>query len=182
VSAFAHWPNICKTERIDARRGKGRINGLSVILDIAENFWLVSAISAWFIAQFLKVLTGLFRDRSFDLLTLMFATGGMPSSHTASVVALTTAAGLSFGLSSFAFAATFMFSMVVMIDAMGVRRETGEQAKILNRMMKETLFSKDPEMWNRTLKELVGHTPLQVAAGAAVGVVVPVVYWLTPWF
>ncbi|MBQ8718493.1 MAG: divergent PAP2 family protein [Clostridia bacterium] len=155
---------------------------MSVVLDILDNFWLISAVSAWFIAQFLKVLTGMFRDRSFSLLTLMFSTGGMPSSHTASVVALTTAAGLTFGLSSFSFAATFMFSMVVMIDAMGVRRETGEQAKIINRMMKEFLISKDPELWNRTLKELIGHTPLQVAAGAAVGVIVPVVYWLTPWF
>lgn len=155
---------------------------MSVILDILDNFWLISAVSAWFIAQFLKVLTGMFRDRSFSLLTLMFSTGGMPSSHTASVVALTTAAGLTFGLSSFSFAATFMFSMVVMIDAMGVRRETGEQAKIINRMMKEFLISKDPELWNRTLKELIGHTPLQVAAGAAVGVIVPVAYWLTPWF
>jgi len=155
---------------------------LSVVLDILDNFWLISAVSAWFIAQFLKVLTGMFRDRSFSLLTLMFSTGGMPSSHTASVVALTTAAGLTFGLSSFSFAATFMFSMVVMIDAMGVRRETGEQAKIINRMMKEFLISKDPEIWNRTLKELIGHTPLQVAAGAAVGVIVPVAYWLTPWF
>ena len=155
---------------------------MSVIQDISENFWLISAVSAWFIAQFFKVLTGMFRDRSFSLITLLFSTGGMPSSHTASVVALTTSAGLTYGLASFAFAATFMFSMVVMIDAMGVRRETGEQAKILNRMMKETLFSKDPEMWNRTLKELVGHTPLQGAAGAAVGVVVPVVLWLTPWF
>jgi acid phosphatase family membrane protein YuiD len=73
-------------------------------LDIAENFWLVSAISAWFVAQFLKVLTGLFRDRSFDLLTLMFATGGMPSSHTAVVCATAFSCGILHGYDSAIFA------------------------------------------------------------------------------
>jgi acid phosphatase family membrane protein YuiD len=69
-----------------------------------------------------------------------------------------------------------------MIDATGVRRETGEQAKILNQMMKQLFESKNSEEWNRTLKELVGHTPLQVVAGAGVGVAVPLLWWLTPWF
>lgn len=155
---------------------------MSVLIDLVTNFWLISAVGAWFIAQLLKTLTGMFHDRTFSLITLMFSTGGMPSSHTASVVALTTAAGLTEGLGSLAFAVTFMFSMVVMIDATGVRRETGEQAKILNRMMLQLFEAKDSEEWNRTLKELVGHTPLQVFAGAGVGLVVPFLWQLTPWF
>jgi acid phosphatase family membrane protein YuiD len=155
---------------------------LSVVKDLFTNFALVSAASAWLVAQLLKVITGMFREQRFSLITLLFSTGGMPSSHTASVVALMVAAGIKYGLNSFAFAATFLFAMVVMIDATGVRRETGEQAKILNQMMKQLFESKNSEEWNRTLKELVGHTPLQVVAGAGVGVAVPLLWWLTPWF
>ena len=155
---------------------------MSVFYNIITNFWLISAVSAWLAAQLLKVLTGMFRERKFSLTALVFSTGGMPSSHTASVVALTTSAALTYGLDSFAFAASFMFAMVVMIDATGVRRETGEQAKILNQMMKQLFEAKNIETWNRTLKELVGHTPLQVIAGAGVGVAVPLILWLTPWF
>lgn len=155
---------------------------MTFFYDIVGNFWLMSALCAWFTAQFLKVLTGLFRERRFSVLVLMFSTGGMPSSHTASVVALTTAIVLTHGVGSAAFAISFLFSMVVMIDATGVRRETGEQAKILNRMMSQLFESKNSEEWNQTLKELVGHTPLQVIAGAGVGVAIPLILSLTPWF
>ena len=149
---------------------------------LLHNFPLVCAGTGWIVAQIIKVFTGVFKLRKFSIGALLFGNGGMPSSHSASVTALAISCGLCFGFDSGFFAITVMFAIIVMGDAAGVRRETGEQAKILNRMMKETLFSKDPEVWNRTLKELVGHTPLQVAAGAAVGVIVPVVYWLTPWF
>ncbi len=155
---------------------------MTFFYDIVGNFWLMSALCAWFTAQFLKVLTGLFRERRFSVIVLMFSTGGMPSSHTASVVALTTAIVLTHGVGSAAFAISFLFSMVVMIDATGVRRETGEQAKILNRMMSQLFESKNSEEWNQTLKELVGHTPLQVIAGAGVGVAIPLILSLTPWF
>ncbi len=155
---------------------------MSVLFDLITNFWLTSAVCAWFIAQLLKTLTGMFRERSFSLITLMFSTGGMPSSHTASVVALTTSVGMTEGLGSVTFAMAFMFSMVVMIDATGVRRETGEQAKILNRMMLQLFEAKNSDEWNKTLKELVGHTPLQVFAGAGVGLIIPLLLWLTPWF
>ncbi len=155
---------------------------MSALMDLIGNFFLVSAACAWLIAQLLKIFTGMFRERDFSLTALLFSTGGMPSSHTASVVALMTAAALQYGLGSFAFAASFLFAMIVMIDATGVRRETGEQAKILNQMMKQLFEAKDSEEWNRTLKELVGHTPLQVFAGAGVGLIVPLLLWLTPYF
>ena len=155
---------------------------MSVFQDLFGNFFLISVISAWLIAQLIKVFTGMFRERSFSVVTLLFSTGGMPSSHTASVIALMMAAALHYGLGSFAFAASFLLAMVVMIDATGVRRETGEQAKILNRMMVQLFEAKNSEEWNRTLKELVGHTPLQVLAGAGVGLIVPISLYLTPWF
>ena len=138
----------------------------------------------WLLAQLLKVLTGMFKERRFSVATLLFSTGGMPSSHTACVVALTTSSIVSHGFGSFQFAITFFFAMVVMIDAMGVRRETGEQAKLLNRIVEDFFDPKKglgSENW-REFKELVGHTPLQVFAGAGVGIAVPLLLLLTPWF
>jgi acid phosphatase family membrane protein YuiD len=149
-----------------------------------RNYWFVSGGAGWLIAQLLKVLTGMFKERKFSLGTLLFSTGGMPSSHTACVVALTTSSIVACGFASFEFAISFFFAMVVMIDAMGVRRETGEQAKLLNRMV-ENLFEQNTELVNedwRKFKELVGHTPIQVLAGAGVGLCVPLLLLLTPWF
>ena len=95
----------------------------------------------------------------------------MPSSHAAAVVALACAAGLSQGFGSAAFACAGVLSVIVMIDASGVRYETGKQATILNRITKE-LFSGKAEEINTGLKELVGHTPFQVAMGFVLGVAV----------
>ena len=107
-------------------------------------------------------------------MTLLFSTGGMPSSHSATVVGLCVGSGIMYGLGSTAFAITAVLSMIVMIDASGVRYETGEQSKILNKITKE-LFSGDPEMVNSGLKELVGHTPFQVLMGAGLGAVTAIV-------
>ena len=145
----------------------------------------MSAAFAWLSAQLLKIFFGMYRERNFSIVTLLFSTGGMPSSHTASAVALAIAAIVTFGFGSFEFAFCFLFAMVVMIDAMGVRRETGEQAKLLNRLMKNLFDPKKvmgSEEWRGDFKELVGHTPLQVFAGAGVGVTVPLLLLLTPWF
>ena len=106
-----------------------------------------------------------------SLKNILFSTGGMPSSHSATVLALTIAAALEYGLGSSAFAICAILSMVVMIDASGVRYETGKQAVLLNKITRE-IFSGDPELMNSGLKELVGHTPLQVAMGALLGAVV----------
>ena len=157
---------------------------MPVFTDMFRNYCFMSAGIGWLLAQILKVLTGMFKERKFSLVALLFATGGMPSSHTACVVALTTAATISYGFGSFEFAIAFFFAMVVMIDAMGVRRETGEQAKLLNRLVEDFFDPKKgfvSEDWKK-FKELVGHTPLQVLAGAGVGLVVPMLLLLTPWF
>ena len=138
------------------------------------NYILMCAVCGWFVAQILKFIVSLFRSEKINYMTLLFSTGGMPSSHSATVVGLCVGSGIMYGLGSASFAITAVMSMIVMIDASGVRYETGEQAKILNKITKE-LFSGDPEMVNSGLKELVGHTPFQVIMGAVTGAVVAVV-------
>ena len=94
----------------------------------------------------------------------------MPSSHSATVCALTTSSLYRYGAGSFEFAISFLFSMVVMYDAMGVRRETGKQAKLLNSILLQNPLTLSGELLQEKLKEYVGHTPLQVAAGAVLGI------------
>ena len=138
------------------------------------NFVLVSAIIAWFVAQFLKVVVTLFKEKQFKPRVLLFSLGGMPSSHSATVCALFTAAAMKFGFNSFEFAISAVLAMVVMTDAMGVRWQTGEQSKVINKIVKQ-LFGGNPEEAGTALKELVGHTPFQVFMGAIVGVATPFV-------
>ena len=133
------------------------------------NYLLVSAMIGWLIAQIIKIFTGLYQNKNMSLVKILFSTGGMPSSHSATVLALTTAAGLQEGFGSPAFAICAILSMVVMIDASGVRYETGKQAVLLNKITKE-IFSGKPELMNSGLKELVGHTPFQVVMGALLGI------------
>ena len=147
---------------------------LGKIKDFSCNYYLMSAIVAWIVAQIIKIFTGLYQhDGKLTLRKLLFSTGGMPSSHSSSVLALTVAAGIQYGLGSAFFAISAVLSMIVMIDASGVRYETGKQAVFLNKVAKE-IFSGNPELMNVGFKELVGHTPLQVFMGAVLGVVVAI--------
>ena len=134
---------------------------------------LMSAVVAWLSAQIIKIFTGAFQNRKMSLTVILFSTGGMPSSHAAAVVALATAAGLSYGFGSPIFAVCGVLSVIVMIDASGVRYETGKQATIINRITKE-LFSGKTNDINTGLKELVGHTPFQVFMGFLLGIAVGV--------
>lgn len=140
---------------------------------LLHNFPLVCAASGWLIAQLLKVFTGIFKLRKFSVTGLLFGTGGMPSSHSAAVCALAIACGFYAGWGSAPFAVSVLFAIIVMVDATGVRRETGEQSKVLNRIMRDLMTSDDYDDIDRNLKELVGHTPLQVAVGALVGIAIP---------
>lgn len=153
---------------------------MNALKDLIFNFPLVCAAAGWLVAQILKVITGIFRDRSFNLVDFLFGTGGMPSSHTAAVTSLAVGCGLSQGLASASFAVASLLALIVMRDATGVRRETGEQAKVLNRIMQDLFASTDQENINRNLKELVGHTPLQVFVGFVVGLAVPFLMGLIP--
>ena len=141
--------------------------------DVFQNTIFVSAALGWLIAQVLKTLIYLIINKRF-VAERMVGGGGMPSSHSATVCALATAAGMKYGGGSFEFAISAMFAIVVMYDAMGVRRETGIQAKVLNEMM-DLLTNMGKEMSAEDrLKELVGHTPLQVLMGALLGVLIAV--------
>lgn len=137
--------------------------------DILGNQVLVSAVAAWMVAQFLKTLIDMALNKNFNPERLV-GSGGMPSSHSSTVCALTTAASYRYGVGSFEFAVCFVLSMIVMYDAMGVRRETGKQAKLLNSILLENPLKLKGELIQETLKEYVGHTPLQVAAGALLGI------------
>ena len=136
---------------------------------LADNQVLISALVGWTVAQLLKRIIDLILNRSFSAERLV-GSGGMPSSHSATVCGLTTAAGLVYGVSSFEFAISFVLASVVMYDAMGVRREAGKQAKLLNMILEQDSFRLTNEAFQQRLKELIGHTPLQVLAGAALGI------------
>ena len=135
------------------------------------------AVVGWFAAQICKIFTGMFRERSFNVITVLFGTGGMPSSHSATVCALATGCALQYGFASAELAISFVVAMVVMRDASGVRWETGEQAKLINKMMNE-IFSGKPEEINTGLKELVGHTPFQVTMGSLLGIAISLILWV----
>lgn len=141
--------------------------------DLFGNYMLMSAAIGWFGAQIIKIFTGMFKERKFSLSYLLFSTGGMPSSHSAVVCALTTASIMKNGWDSGLTAICIILSLVVMMDASGVRYETGKQAQILNKIAKE-IFSGDPELANLGLKELVGHTKFQVFVGAVFGIAVAI--------
>ena len=144
------------------------MNTLELLL---QNQILLSAVCGWLIAQVLKTLIHLYFNHSFVPERLV-GSGGMPSAHSATVCALSTSAGIVCGGDSPIFAIATILAIVVMYDAIGVRRETGIQAKIINEMM--DAFSKMNQQLSaeEKLKELVGHTPLQVLVGGILGVAI----------
>ena len=144
---------------------------MTLLQQITANQTLMSGVVGWTVAQVLKPLLDISLNRSFNPERLV-GSGGMPSSHSATVCALTTAAGLCYGLESFEFSISFLLAMIVMYDAMGVRQETGKQAKVLNKLLFEDLVNLKGEVLQEKLKEYVGHTPIQVAAGAVLGIVI----------
>ncbi len=136
---------------------------------LLANMVLVVSFSAWLIAQVLKVLFFMIKNRKFDIERLVGA-GGMPSSHSALVVALCVSLAIEEGLRSPLFALAIIFACIVMYDAAGVRRAAGKQAKFLNELIREFLSG---HAFNDTkFKELLGHTPLEVLLGGILGGVV----------
>lgn len=133
---------------------------------LLQNVVLVSAFTAWLTAQLLKVLLSFITFGSFDIERLV-GSGGMPSSHTALVVSLAAGTAYHEGLDSTQFAIASVFAAIVMYDAAGVRNAAGQQAKVLNRLI--THLSVEHTFPDVELKELLGHTPVEVVAGAALG-------------
>jgi hypothetical protein len=122
---------------------------------------------AWATAQAAKVILTSVRQRRLNLRVLA-ETGGMPSSHAAIVMGMTTAVGKYAGVSSAAFAIALIFSFVVMYDAAGLRRAAGRQAAILNRLVEDLVHMRG--MQEQRLRELLGHTPIEVVVGALLGI------------
>lgn len=131
---------------------------------------IIAAIIANVSAQILKTIVNAIEKRTFDS-SMLYSTGGMPSSHSSFVVSVATSIGIIDGFNSTTFALALCVATVVMYDATGVRLAASKQAIILNQILKE-LFSLHPTLKGKHLKELLGHTPVQVLAGAALGIVV----------
>lgn len=138
------------------------------------NYILCVSMVGWFTAQVLKTIINAILLKKIDF-ERMWGAGGMPSSHSATVCAMVVSTGRSYGTSSPLFAIAFLLAVIVMYDAQGVRRETGEQAKIINRMLTDWMdegAKTAPMLGDKKLKEMVGHTPFEVWAGALLGIAI----------
>lgn len=135
-------------------------------------FWVTNL--GWIIAQTIKVFLGLLRERKFNFMWLL-RTGGMPSAHSAAVAALTFSLGKELGFSSPIFALSCFFALLTMFDAQTWRRSIGVQARILNRIMED--FHEGRKIKDNRLKELAGHTPMEVFAGASLGVIIAILFY-----
>ena len=143
---------------------------MQLLIDLINNKPLLIAATSWLVAGILKTLIELRVNKKLTLSRIVGA-GGMPSSHTATVASLAIAIGYYNGLNSGEFAIAMIFAIIVTHDAVGVRLETGKQAKVLNTMMFESEAFKDMD-FEKQLKEYVGHTPLQALVGAIVGIII----------
>jgi acid phosphatase family membrane protein YuiD len=143
-------------------------------MDIWSNGPLKCAIFSWAVAQFIKVLIDLWLNKKLDW-RRCFGMGGMPSSHTALVISLVISIGVHEGVQSSMFAVALAVAAVVIYDALGVRRETGRQSQVLNQIITEMLVEGKP-ITEQQLKELVGHTPLEVLGGLIVGITVTLIF------
>jgi acid phosphatase family membrane protein YuiD len=135
-------------------------------------FWITNL--GWLTAQCLKIILGLFREKKFNFNWLL-RTGGMPSAHTTAVVTLTTCLGKEMGFSSPIFALSCFFALMTMFDAQTWRRSIGVQARILNRMIADIQSKK--KVKDDHLRELAGHTPIEVFVGALLGVAVAMLFY-----
>ena len=136
---------------------------------LISNQVLMGGIAGWFAAQFFKTMIDAILNKRLDI-SRFWGDGGMPSAHSSTVSCVAVSAGLVYGIGSFEFAICVIIAMITMRDAMGVRLETGKQAKLLNEMVR--LFSpENPGLSGERLKEFVGHTPTQVFFGCLTGCV-----------
>ncbi len=151
---------------------------MEFIRGILDNKILLAACWAWLVAQITKTIIYVAINKNFNPERLL-GDGGMPSSHSATVMAMVTATVFYYGSNTFEFAITFILALIVMHDAMGVRRETGKQAKVINNMMDWLTELNSDIPPEDKLKEFVGHSPTQVVCGALLGILVAcVVCWI----
>ncbi len=150
-------------------------------LDLIKNHVVLAATSAWIITQVMKFFIAWITDGHPDFRRLI-GDGGMPSGHSATVVSIAVIIGYTCGFATPIFGLAFMFAIVVMHDATGVRRETGKQAMVLIdivAMLGDVFSEKDTLVRRQKLKTMVGHTPFQVVMGAILGLLVAMLYiWI----
>ena len=149
----------------------------NIFVELIHNRILMAGAIAWVASQIMKTIIHFIINHKIVWERLM-GDGGMPSSHSATVAAVATATGLFRGVGSPEFAIAFILAIIVMHDARGVRRETGKQAVVINNMVEWFAELGNSEMTpEETLKEFVGHTPMQVFAGGILGVVVALIFF-----
>ena len=139
------------------------------LIEFGKNYIFWTCLASWAIAQTIKVALGVIREKRFNFRWFV-GTGGMPSAHAASVSALATSVGVAYGFDSVLFAVTLIFTLVVLFDAQTVRLNAGKQAEILNKMLDDIYWKK--KLDEQKLKEFIGHTPIEVWAGTALGILV----------
>ena len=146
----------------------------SSTLGYNEGTAFLAIFCGWLCAQTTKVILGVVREKRFHFRWIM-STGGMPSTHSAAVSALSTVVGFYYGFGSIFFAMTIVFALIIMFDAAGVRRNVGRQASILNQIM-DDIYERG-EVKDVYVRELLGHTPIEVFTGAAIGILVVIGMW-----
>lgn len=142
---------------------------MNLFKDIFNNSVITVPVFAWFVAQTAKVIYDLEKFKKIDVRRFV-GSGGMPSSHAAFVTSLATVVGVKSGWGSSEFGIAFALAMVVMYDASGVRRAAGKQAQVLNKIILESQESGKLNHLDVKLKELIGHTPVEVLVGALIGI------------
>ena len=149
---------------------------MNFFTELFANELFKSTFWAWFICQLLKTLINLKLNHTLDL-ERMIGSGGMPSAHSAAVTSFATTAGFLYGPSSFEFIISLLYAIIVMYDARGVRLETGNQAKVLNHLIKLLSDKEHIIPFDQKLQELVGHTPLQVLVGSLLGFIISICFF-----
>jgi hypothetical protein len=147
---------------------------MTALRQVGQNRIFIITISVWIIAQGIKMFINILRGKKFSFRWFL-GTGGMPSSHAAGVAALATSCGLEYGFQSGMFALSAIFAMVTMFDAQGVRRSTGEQAEILNKVIDDMYWHQRVEMGR--IRDFVGHTPIQVLVGSILGFALAILFY-----
>jgi len=143
--------------------------------EIFSNRIISATLISWFIAQSIKIIFNVVREKKFSFVWLL-STGGMPSAHAASVSCLSVSIGIKQGFSSSLFAFSVIFALIVMFDAQTWRRSIGVQARILNNIVDDLYSGRQIE--EKKLRELIGHTPVEVFVGALLGVLTAIIFTL----
>ncbi|HSQ16221.1 MAG TPA: divergent PAP2 family protein [Anaerolineales bacterium] len=144
------------------------------MLSLLNNYVLIAALTAWALAQIIKVPYEYLRSKEWDWALLLRA-GGMPSSHTSLLIGATHAIGLSAGFDSPIFALAVAISMVVVYDATGIRRQAGMHAALINGMLRD--MAAGHPLKQEQLREVLGHTPLEVVGGFFLGIIIAQLVW-----